>query len=147
MKYAPTAITDQLWVGAHPPREWLASAGRKFAVIAFCALELPPPGSSPRYLNVGLTDDDMVLKHPVMLDRAVKAAKALIAAKGPALCVCAAGRNRSAFVAALSLVMAGVSPAFAIGRVRLKRELDLGESVLFNCSFIQVLREWPRRQS
>lgn len=142
----PTAITDTLYVGAYPSPAWLATEGRRFSIVAFCALE-PPLGKSPRYLHVALTDDDMILKHSAPRYRAAAAAKRILKAEGPALCVCAAGRNRSAFVAALALVMSGVPPNAAIGQVRRKRELELGESVLFNKAFVHLLRTWPNWES
>lgn len=138
----PTRITEMLWVGAHPTQAWLETEGKKFQVIAFCAAELPPPTKSRRYLRVALTDDDQILEDFSMFRRAERAARTILEAEGPCLCCCAEGRNRSALVAALSLVMAGIPAPDAIGLVRRKRELALGKTVLFNKDFVHIIRRW-----
>lgn len=143
----PTRITETLWVGAHPTPAWLATEGKKFQVIAFCAAELPPPPSNPsqlRYISVPLTDDDQILKDFAMYRRAERAARTVLETEGPCLCCCAEGRNRSALVAALSLVMAGIPAPDAIGLVRRKRELVLGRTVLFNKDFVHLIRRWKQ---
>lgn len=144
-------VSGTLWVGSLPPLDSRLRA--TVDVVAFTAEEHQPPRQKLQYLisiKAPLSDDGYPLK-PKQWKAAVKAAERIrhyLDLGERVLVTCHAGRNRSALVAAMALMMpphmnmasiqtpACVRSEQAIALVRKAR----GPFTLSNASFVQHLR-------
>ena len=144
-------IVPGLWQSGFPNDfEFLKKAG--FDLVVFCARELQPDVEDMKHLKFrcGLSvvcapmdDCDMVGEElRRTLETAARAASEVarcVREGGSALVTCAAGRNRSGLVSALSLVLLhGVPGSVALEVVKRKRA-----KALTNESFAEALRKVP----
>lgn len=104
---AASKILGPVWIGSDPAR-YAASLG-PFNVLVACAEELPyGPGDFPglRVVSAPLDDDPQASRDALRLTLVTAqsaASTALRLARGPILCTCHMGLNRSALVAAYIL--------------------------------------------
>ena len=130
-------IAPKLWVGSAPGAAHCAP----FDVIVLCAVEYQP---SLPCRTIHAPFDDTAHPSSEDLRTALDAAKAVNVqrARGRRVLVsCIQGRNRSALVAAIALMLAeGLSAQQAISAVRAQRKLPSGELVLANPAFVAFLK-------
>lgn len=117
-------IQNQLWIGSKPDPGTYC-----FDLIVLAAYEYPLRivGSieGPKVIEVGLPDQELNSQQTARaLEAAQTVAKYLSEGK-KVCCTCAMGINRSSLVAALSLVLLGVSPRRVISRIREARGVAL----------------------
>lgn len=130
-------VAPKLYVGSTPPPK-IAVYG--FNVLVLCALEDQKP-RDVLTLHAPLVDIEDPIDSESLRD-AVKAAMIIhdFRQQGERVLVtCAAGVNRSAFVAALSLIRGGWTPQGAIERIRERRKPPVGMRPLSNREFVRVL--------
>lgn len=160
-----TRVHRRLYVGSRPtPGPWLRRAG--FSVLVLCALPeeyemVYGAGARGRDLRRrfdGLSahecplDDSLARPTPESVERACLVARDVaseIRRGGRVLCTCMAGRNRSAFVAALTMHdLTGASGPECARRIRALREPSADGPVLcndwFNLLLASVQESVPR---
>ena len=136
-------IVRRLWIGSKPPVDRRLPG---FSAIALCAQEYQPEKTAwtGRILRARL--DDAVPSQAEIL-QAVTAARQVaeeMRRGGRVLVTCYMGLNRSALVAAMSLLMQTprATPDLIIRRIRERRSPD----ALSNASFVKVLHSlWSSR--
>ena len=146
-KIDASRIYPKLWVGSFPPPQ-LRAAG--FDAVVLCASE--SQHVKPDIFTIRAPFDDA--GRPITTEefhRAWKASKVVtkLRANGKRVLVtCHMGVNRSAFVAALSLMqLEGLPAKIAIERVRKERQPAVdrtGHRVLGNESFVEALHKYER---
>jgi len=142
-------IMPGLWVGsAPPPGHTLARAG--FSMVAFCAQEHQPSRDSFPDISVircSLIDDGNPPSRQE-LEEALWASNHLAGAcrrHNGVLVTCAQGRNRSGFVAALTLVrLTGCDGRSAARAVQQRRRSPFGPA-LTNSAYVRALGTIPPR--
>jgi protein-tyrosine phosphatase len=137
-------VAPKLYVGSSPPA---VLKYRGFDVSVLCALE----DQSPRgilTLHVPLVDIEEL--HPGEIHEAAAVAQVVHNFRqdgSRVLVTCAAGVNLSAFVAALTLVCGGWTPAGAIERIRERRVPPVGMRPLSNRRFVRAIHEFATQAS
>lgn len=132
-------ITRGLYVGSIPPAK-LRRLG--FDVVVLAAAEIQDLEPDVLTLRVPLVDTITPME-PHLLRQAIQVAQqvAYFRREGKTVLVtCAAGVNRSSFVAALSLVSTGWTPEGAMERIRAKRYPPVGMMPLSNMRFVSLVR-------
>jgi protein-tyrosine phosphatase len=130
-------VAAEIWQGSLPPKGSTVS-DNGFDVLVLSARELQAPARhfpGVRVLHAPLNDDAPTLTE---LRTAFAAAKAVASAGRSGkkvLVTCAAGRNRSGLIVALSLMMLGMKASQATSLVRAAR----GEHALSNQYFVREL--------
>ena len=142
-------IAMGLWMGSMPPvGRTLTSSG--FNVLVLCAMEHQPPLESFPGVDVAriYLDDNGMLPPREHVYQAFHLANRLTAAIRSGCCAlvtCAQGRNRSGFVAALTLMrMTGCSGKCAVRTVQERRLSPFG-TALTNPAFVRALETIPER--
>lgn len=127
-----TEVYPNLFIGSAP-----MVLPKGFDMVVFTAVEYQPrfPETGQNLVYVGLDDAKPTLtERAYALRTAVMVADAL--AKGKkVLITCFAGRNRSAWVAAMAMRIMGMSARTVISRIRATR----GEGALSNRHFVETL--------
>ena len=129
-------IAPKLWVGSAPGPEH----GQLFDVIVLCAIEYQPSLLAQRVVHAGFDDTITPTRDELRLARDTAALVNMHRAAGKRVLVsCLQGRNRSALVASLALVLQGMSPSVAIQQVRLHRRHPEGKMILANTAFVKFI--------
>jgi len=142
MNYKPSRIGPKLYVGAFPPAK-LREKG--FDAVVLCAVE--KQNVQPDVFTIRIPFDDGPLPNRDY-QRAVKAAmevSKLRKAGKRVLVTCHQGVNRSAFVAAISLMQLERFPArTAIELLRMQRQQDVNGpwQVLSNEDFVKAINHF-----
>lgn len=134
-------IARKLWVGSYPRPD----AGMYFDAVVLCARELQEHRLRCAVLHAPFSDTPAPTLGDVAV--AVEAARQVQSARAEGkrvLVTCAAGRNRSALVATLALVLDGYAPDRAIARVRERRLCPDGVMALSNEAFVKVVHRVGR---
>jgi protein-tyrosine phosphatase len=139
-------IVPGLWVGGFP-EPWATDEIKKLRIkhVVFCAREIQPDADSqyPGLNVVRAPFDDRLYMTPAEEEIALQAATFVAAAmiKGQSVLVtCAAGVNRSAFVAAVALRgVHGMCADKAINLLRKQRKPKVDCKVLSNTTFTKLL--------
>ena len=132
-------IAPRLYIGSLPP-ESLREHG--FDVVVLCAREHQDLEIDVITLRAPLDDHEKVKIDPMDMSMALLVAQYIHSyrKKGARVLVtCAAGVNRSSFVAALSLIHGGWTPSGAIERIRECRVPPIGLTPLSNRQFVNLL--------
>jgi protein-tyrosine phosphatase len=127
-----TEVYPNLFIGSAP-----MVLPKGFDMIVFTALEYQPrfPETGQNLVYVGLDDAKPTLTERAWaLRTAVVVADALERGK-KVLVTCFAGRNRSAWVAAMAMRIMGMSARTVVSRIRSLR----GDSALSNRHFVETL--------
>ena len=141
--YAPTEIVPGLYQGGTEDHDVLSRAGDDFrlrgsypfdTVITLYASAQPVPWGVEE-LRFGFLDSTLGIGEAGTVIRAARFTFDRWLAGAEVLIRCQAGMNRSGLVTALTLTMAGLTPAQAITQIRLQR----GPGCLFNQHFVQWL--------
>lgn len=141
-------VGKNLWVGGLPTDP--AAVDKNFDAIVLAAkqhqdifpvhkfpntkLILAPLEDEPNSTGMSSQERALALKAALEVHDLNKKGKKV-------LVTCAAGVNRSALIAGLSMVIAGVSAQHAINRIRKHRNPPTGSTPLFNPHFRKMLRE------
>jgi Dual specificity phosphatase, catalytic domain len=138
-------VWPRVWVGGEPPFDRRLP---HFSMVVLCAREIQPEAREVawegRIVRARLVDDYLERRE---LQDAVAAARAVadeIRKGGRVLVTCAAGRNRSALVAAMAILMRTprATPNHVIQVIRRRRNPDC----LTNPHFAEILRRiWSSR--
>jgi protein-tyrosine phosphatase len=129
-------IAPKLWVGSTPGPEH----GALFDVIVLCAVEYQPSLPNVRVIHAGFDDTLEPTRAELRIARDAAAMVNMHRSAGRRVLVsCMQGRNRSALVAALALVLQGTPPTMAITQVRRYRKHPEGKLVLSNPAFMSFL--------
>jgi protein-tyrosine phosphatase len=131
MLVSPTSELDAdevypgIWVGS-VPRVRGGPLLKIFTHVVLCAEEFQFPAeefTEHTIVHCPFEDEDTVMgaKTMAMVFSTARAVAEAQAAGGSILVTCAAGRNRSALVAALAMRMLGVEPWIAIEKIRARR--------------------------
>lgn len=144
-------VFPHLWVGARPPVDRRLE---RFAVVVLCAREYQPDlvrwACAPHgVIRVPLVDDVPDRNEIAAAAGAARQVATVLAAprrpaRASVLVTCHAGRNRSAWVAAMAMLMVTprMTPAEAIAMIRERRSPDC----LSNPAFVAILHKlWRRR--
>ena len=145
-------IASRLWIGSLPPDQ-LAQHG--FDVVVLCAREHQDLQMDVITLRVPLDDQEGVKIDPMDMGMALLAAQEVNKYRATGfrvLVTCAAGVNRSSFVAGLALIFSGWTAPGAIQRIRDNRRPPIGLTPLCNKQFANLLhfhaqgrtRRYPR---
>ena len=136
-------VADKLWVGSYPQ---VPGTCGYFDVVVLCAVELQTADLPGCHVVKAPLDD--AKPTPKELQTAVSAARTVheFRRRGKRVLVtCAQGVNRSAFVAAMALMLAGDSAHQAISRIREFRKPPIGMTPLSNTHFVAVLHRMGQR--
>lgn len=140
-------VAPNLSVGAAPPSE-LKKHG--YGIVVLCAEEHQNVKTDVPTIHLPLFDTEAEGVQTVSAANLHKTVSALaeLRKKQHVLVTCFAGKNRSAFVAALVLVKGGWTPAGAIERIRNTRVLPphLGKP-LSNRRFVKLIHDYGRRRT
>ncbi len=143
-----TKIWENLYQGGKPPvGNALAKAG--FQALVLAAEEVQPDGwQIPGVLILRIPMKDVPIKLSRAEMRRVRtislAVLTLLRQNRKVLVTCQMGLNRSGLVVGESLILSGMSPLQAIGRIRQKR----GPLALSNPAFVHALvTDLPEKQS
>ena len=142
-------VGKNLWVGGLPTDP--AAVDQNFDALVLASKEYQdifPVHKYPKtkLILAPLSDEPNAPTGPSREERAVAMKAALevhdLNKKGKKVLVtCAAGVNRSALIAGLSMVIAGDSAQHAINRIRKHRKPPTGSTPLFNPHFQKLLRD------
>jgi hypothetical protein len=141
--YAPTEIVPGLYQGGTEDHDVLSRGGHDFrlrgtypfdTVITLYASAQPVPWGVEE-LRFGFLDSTLGIGEACTVIRAARFAFTRWLDGADVLIRCQAGMNRSGLVTALTLTMAGMTPAQAISQIRLQR----GPGCLFNEHFVHWL--------
>ena len=138
-------VATGLWVGGYPGSS--VTLRHSFDVLVLCAEELQGVDTDIEVLRVPF--DDTSAKQPPLsqlLEMAQRINRRRLAGKR-VLVTCAAGVNRSAFVAALALVLEGRSAKAVIRRIRARRQPPVGGHALRNALFVALLKQVAERRA
>lgn len=128
-----TELAKNLWIGSAPNEgPGLARAG--FKVLVLTAKEVQPPSFwFPRLHVIREPLDDHRPREEEILaaHRCARQVSEHVLAGDKTLVTCFAGRNRSGWVSALTLVELGLEPRAAVARVQSRRN-----GSLFNAAFV-----------
>ena len=120
-----TRLAENLFVGSFPAR---ASSVRRagFDVLVLAAKELQPPAyefSGVDVIHAGIDDARLTPQEAAIVNRAALAVVDHVKAGKKVLVTCAAGRNRSALIAAIALMQLKRTNGFQVVRhIRSKRK-------------------------
>lgn len=137
-------IVDGLYIGGVPLNN--DAVDKEFDVLVLAALEFQDVFPVHKYPNTyvihaPLVDDKLAREDKITaLSAGIKVYEARAAGK-KVLSTCAAGVNRSALIAAISLILDGMSAEHAINKIRQKRKPLSGATPLFNPHFVRFLKE------
>ena len=116
-------ITDQVWIGSAPPRD--SKLWEIFDVVVLAAEEYQPPSNWLDNIEIVYVPLDDSGKPMTNVEKKIAVATAIFIAKRlrkgkRVLFTCMQGLNRSTFVAALSMLYAGIesNPDTIINRMR-----------------------------
>jgi protein-tyrosine phosphatase len=131
-------VGSRLWVGSVPTE----LVCQHFEVVVLAAMEFQHLELACETVRVPLDDDG----YPSGDDRrrALEAARVVHRHREEGrrvLVTCAQGKNRSALIAALALMLEGSDATTAIAKVRDGRKLPMGLKALENDGFVQFLHE------
>lgn len=135
MKLDAHRIASKLWVGGRPGAE----ACRVFDAVVLCAIEYQPQLPC-RVLRAPIDDAKLTLDEAKTAIGVARRVNALRRKGQRVLVSCNMGVNRSALVAALALVLSGVSADDAVARLRKNRNPPSGMTPLSNEHFVKFLR-------
>lgn len=143
-------VAPKLSVGSMPTIFDLKSHG--YDVVVLCAEEVQRVGTNALTVHIPLFDsEDPKAQTEVRGIDMLHNINVLAAMRNQGkhiLVTCYAGKNRSAFVAALILVKSGWTPQGAIQRIRERRKLPphLGRA-LGNNHFVKVIRDYGKKRT
>lgn len=130
-------VASKLWIGSFPQD---SRACKMFDVIVLCAKEHQDlPYSCSNVLHVPLDDAKPTANEVSLALRAGSVINKLRSQGKRVLVTCAAGVNRSSWVAATALIKSGVSPWKAIADIREHRKPPIGLRPLCNPHFTEIL--------
>lgn len=136
-------VAPKLWVGSVPPDK-LSAHG--VDVVVLCAADQQHPAPDVFTIRAPIRDSNLTGEE---FSRALRAAKMVSHARAAGqrvLVTCAAGVNRSALVAAMSLMLHERLPAAdAIVQIRRFRRPPVGMMPLSNPTFVEALRALERK--
>jgi hypothetical protein len=141
-------VADKLWIGGYPADKEdrpIQEVCGYFDVVVLCAVELQDLKFPCHVVKAPLDDAKPT---PKEIQTALSAARTInvMRKRGKRVLVtCAAGVNRSAFIAALALMMAGDSAQMAISKIREHRRPPIGLTPLSNVHFVSVLKHLGMR--
>ena len=137
-------ITNHIWIGGGTSLE---QNDLQFDIVFVVAEELEDYAKKFARENKRIRTYFVPLDdHKPTTDEIAKACKTAVAAAvavkhgKSVLFVCSAGLNRSAWIAAMTMMELGSSAEQAIAKIRRKRRHPMGFTALFNKDFLEVLR-------
>lgn len=136
-------IDDKLWIGSYPR---VPETCGYFDVVVLCAVEKQSVNLPGCHIVKAPLDDDKPTQRE--LQTAVSAARTVheFRRRGKRVLVtCAQGVNRSSFVAAMAMMLAGDSASQAISKIREFRKPPIGMTPLSNTHFVAVLHRMGQR--
>lgn len=136
MKLDAHRIASKLWVGSRPGPE----ACQVFDAVVLCAVEYQPKLPCHTVLRAPIDDDKLSLAEAKTVVGAARRVNELRKKGRRVLVTCNMGVNRSSLVAALALVLSGVSADDAVARLREKRKPPSGMTPLSNKHFVRALQ-------
>lgn len=136
-------VAKNLWVGGVPTNP--AAVIKDFDALVLSAKEFQDVFPVHMYPNFTVIHAPLVDDKPSSEDIVTALSAALrvyeLNEEGKKVLVtCAAGVNRSAMIAALAMVIAGVKADKAIDKIRKNRKAISGATPLFNPYFVNVVR-------
>ena len=138
-------VATNLWVGSAPTtRDDRRAVIDNFDVIVFCAEEFQPKAKlfpGVEVVRCGIDDDVITWREMKLVILTAAYIHAVRGDRERTLVTCWQGRNRSALVAALAMIIGTYTPRQAIATVRERRKIP---HVLSNPSFTQFLRDSER---
>ena len=140
MPFTAHRVATRLWVGSAPTtRDDRRAVCDQFDVIVFCAEEFQPDAKLfPGVIvwRCGIDDADITRREENLVFTTADNAENAYSEGLRVLVTCWQGRNRSAVVAAASMILRGYTPRQAIATVRARRKVSY---VLSNPSFVRFL--------
>lgn len=148
MQKEVSKITDQVWIGSAPPRD--EKLYEKFDIVVLAAEEYQPPSNYWENIEIVYAPLDDSGEPITNSEKKIAVSTAIFIAKRikkgkRVLFTCKMGLNRSTFIAALSILYAGIefNPSRVISKMRKAR----GSFAFSNSEFEHFFRQESYRLS